>query len=111
MPDDIRQPIPRGTLDLLVLRTLEREPLHGYAVAQRIEALTGGTFRVPGGSLFPALYRLERDGALKSGWTETETGRHAKVYALTKLGRRRLSSEMRNWTASVSAITRLLEST
>lgn len=101
----------KGTLDLLVLRTLSLAPLHGYGIAQRIEQLTRGTFRIHGGSLFPALYRLEREGYLRTEWAATEKGRRAKYYSLTRAGRRKLQEETRNWERVSLGITRLLEAT
>ena len=101
----------KGTLDLLVLRTLKRGALHGYGVAQRIEELTEGAFHVQAGSLFPALYRLEREGYLDATWSDTENNRRAKYYALTAAGRRKLGEEMRNWTRVADGIARLLEAT
>lgn len=101
----------RGTLDLLVLRTLRLGSLHGYGIAQRIEALTEGAFRVQMGSLFPALYRLEREGYLKATWSETENNRRAKYYALTAAGRRKVGLETENWARVSEGIARLLEAT
>jgi len=82
----------QGTLDLLLLRALRLEPLHGYGVTQRLAQLTQGECRFQAGSVFPALYRLEREGVLKSHWARTDTGRRAKYYTLTAAGRRKLSS-------------------
>jgi len=101
----------KGTLDLLVLRTLSLAPLHGYGVAQRIEQLTAGAFRVQGGSLFPALYRLEREGYLRAEWRKTDTGRRAKYYSLTRAGKRKLGEATRSWEQASAGITRLLEAT
>jgi transcriptional regulator len=109
--DDPQSEVLRGTLDLLVLRTLGLGALHGYGIAQRIEALTGDAFRVQMGSLFPALYRLEREGYLKATWSETETNRRAKFYALTAAGRRKSGLETANWERVSEGIARLLEAT
>ena len=98
----------QGTLDLLILRTLQLEPLHGYGIAQRLEQMTRGTFRVNGGSLFPALYALEKEGFLAATWHETENKRRAKYYALTVAGRRKLGEEKRQWARVAQAITRVL---
>jgi PadR family transcriptional regulator PadR len=87
----------QGTLDLLVLQALTREELHGLGVARQIERLTGGTFQVTPGSLFPALHRLERDGWLKSAWGRSETNRRAKYYQLTRAGRAQLRREAGEW--------------
>jgi transcriptional regulator len=103
------QELLQGTLDLLVLRTLSLEPLHGFGVVQRLTQLTRGTFSFNAGSVFPALYRLEREGLLGSSWAETENHRRAKYYALTRAGRKRLAEERRLWTRASLAITRVLE--
>jgi len=103
------QEILQGTLDLLVLRTVSLEPLHGYGIVRRLTQLTGGAFRFNAGSVFPALYRLERDGYLQSSWAETENKRRAKYYALTRAGRARLAHEQRSWTKASLAIERALQ--
>ena len=87
----------KGTLDLLILKTLELEPRHGVAVADRIAQLTRGTFAVKAGSLFPALHRLEQEGFLEGEWSTTEQGRRAKFYRLTAAGRRQLGAEKKIW--------------
>jgi transcriptional regulator len=99
----------KGTLDLLILRTLQLEPRHGVAVADRIAQITRGTFQVKPGSLFPALHRLEQDGDLASAWGETAEGRRAKFYRLTAAGRRRLADEKRHWARIVTAIGLVLD--
>ena len=99
----------RGTLDLLILRTLELRPLHGVAIADRIQQVTGGTFVVQAGSLFPALHRLEQDGWIAGEWTTTEDGRRIKAYTLTGSGRRHLTSEKRQWERIVAAVGQVLE--
>jgi PadR family transcriptional regulator, regulatory protein PadR len=104
-PSDLVQ----GTLDMLILRTLALEPTHGYGIAVRIEQLSKGVFRVNAGSLFVALQRLQRAGLIKSEWKATENNRRAKYYALTEQGRKRLSSETREWGRQVAAIARILE--
>ena len=81
----------QGTLDLLVLRALSLEPLHGYGIVQRLTQVTEGAFRFNAGSVFPALYRLEREGYLEASWGETENHRRAKYYALTRAGRKKLA--------------------
>ena len=100
----------KGTLDLLVLKTLELEPRHGVGVADRIQQISGGTFVVKPGSLFPALHRLEHDGFIKGEWSETPEGRRAKYYRLTAAGLKQLSTEKKNWARIVSAIGLILES-
>jgi PadR family transcriptional regulator PadR len=100
-----------GTLDFLVLRTVRLEPLHGYAIAQRLDQITKGALKINGGSLFPALYRLERQGYLSGSWRTTETGRRARVYSLTAAGRKKLGEETENWRRAVLAVTRVVENT
>ena len=104
-PSDLVQ----GTLDMLILKTLALENMHGYGMAVRIEQMSGGVFRINAGSLFVALQRLERGGLIRSEWKETENSRRAKYYGLTEAGRRRLSSETREWERQVAAIARILE--
>src|SRR5262245_14373271 len=87
----------RGTLDLLILRTLELQARHGIAIADRIRQVTGGTFHVQAGSLFPALHRLEQEGWIAGEWTTTEAARRIKAYTLTAIGRRQLVTEKRQW--------------
>ena len=99
----------KGTLDLLVLKTLELEPRHGVGIADRIQQISGGTFVVKPGSLFPALHRLEQDGYLKGEWTQTPEGRRARYYRLTAAGQKQLSAEKKNWARIVLAIGQILE--
>ena len=99
----------QGTLDLLVLRTLELGPMHGLGISDRIKQITQGVFFVKPGSLFPALYRLEQNGWVASHWGESEKNRKAKYYALTRSGRAQLVKEKRNWQKRFSAVNRLLE--
>src|SRR6266567_3978975 len=99
----------QGTLDMLILKTLGLEPMHGYGIALRIGQISKGVFQVNPGSLFPALRRLERAGWLKSEWRATENNRRAKYYALTVLGRKQLKGETREWARQSAAITRILE--
>jgi len=101
----------QGTLDLLILRTVQLEPLHGYGIAQRLEQMTRGAFRVNGGSLFPALYALEKEGFLRAEWRASEHNRRAKYYALTTAGRRKLGEEKRKWERVTQAIARVLQGT
>ena len=100
----------KGTLALLILRTLELEPRHGVAIAERIEQITRGTFSVKAGSLFPALHRLEQEGFITGEWSATDAGRRVKSYRLTAAGRQRLVHEKKQWTRIVSAIGLVLES-
>jgi PadR family transcriptional regulator PadR len=99
----------RGTLDLLILRTLELRPLHGVAIADRIQQVTGGTFVVQAGSLFPALHRLEQDGWIEGEWAASEDGRRIKTYTLTTAGRKHLTVEKRQWERIVEAVGQVLE--
>ena len=104
-PGDLIQ----GTLDMLILKTLALEPIHGYGIAVRIEQMSGGVFRVNAGSLFVGVERLQRAGMIKSEWKTTENSRRAKYYALTEQGRKKLNSETREWNRQVAAIARILE--
>jgi PadR family transcriptional regulator, regulatory protein PadR len=99
----------QGTLDMLILKTLALEPMHGYGVAVRIEQVSRGVFRVNAGSLFVAFQRLQRAGLSRSEWRATENNRRAKYYSLTEQGRKQLSSETREWGRQVAAIARILE--
>ena len=87
----------QGMLDMLVLKTLAQEPLHGYAVAQRLRLLSGQRLQIPQGSLYPALHRLEYKGLVKGEWRDTPGGRKAKTYRLTARGRRQLEVELSSW--------------
>ena len=99
----------QGTLEMLILKTLALEPMHGYGVALRIEQISNGVFRVNPGSLFPAFSRLERDGRIKAEWRATENNRRAKYYMLTARGRKALSEEAETWNRQVSAIARIMQ--
>ena len=99
----------QGTLDMLILKTLALEPMHGYGIAQRIEQISQDVFRVNPGSLFPAFRRLEREGRIKPLWKPTENHRRAKYYALTARGRKQLQSETEEWGRQIAAIGRILE--
>ncbi len=99
----------QGTLDLLVLKILSAGPLHGYAISRRIQQVSKDVLQVQQGSLYPALHRLENRGWLKSEWQETEGGRHAKYYRLTKVGARQLEVEEANWDRFARAIYGILQ--
>ena len=101
--------VPQGTLDLMILTILAREPLHGYGISQRLAVLSHDNFQVNPGSLFPSLYRLEQDGELKAEWRPSDNNRNAKYYALTALGRRRLEQHRRRWHRISFAIASVLE--
>jgi transcriptional regulator len=99
----------QGTLDMLILKTLSLEPMHGYGIARRVEQISRGVFRVNPGSLLTALKRLERAGWLDAEWRETPNSRRAKFYTLTRSGRRQLEVETAEWTRRASAVARLLK--
>jgi PadR family transcriptional regulator PadR len=105
-----RSDLLQGTLDMLILKTLELAPLHGYAIAQRINRTSHALLHVPQGSLYPALHRLENKGFLAADWTETDSGREAKVYRLTRKGRTRLDAEIADWRRLSDAIALILQS-
>jgi PadR family transcriptional regulator PadR len=108
--DNTRTELLRGTLDLLLLHTLQLQPLHGLAIAGRIRQVTGGTFDVQPGSLFPALHRLEQAGWIAGEWSTTDQGRRIKSYRLTAAGRGQLATERRTWTRVAAAMAQVLES-
>src|SRR3954454_10981253 len=101
--------LPQGTLDLLILRTLSLEPLHGWAVSERIQQISSDVLRVQQGSLYPALHRLERRGWIKAKWGASENNRRAKFYELTRSGRKRLEIERNAWDKLTAAVARVLE--
>ena len=94
---DPRSDIPQGTIDLLVLKAVSLGPLHGYGIAQRLQQLSRAVIQVPQGTLYPALHRLENRGWLSAEWKESDTGREAKFYKLTRRGRAQLSAEQASW--------------
>ena len=99
----------QGTLDLLILKTLSLEPMHGFGISRRVEQLSQGVFKVNPGSLLVALQRLERSGWLDAEWQQTPSGRRARVYSLTRAGRKQLDVETADWSRRASAIARLLK--
>ena len=99
----------QGTLDLLILKTLSLQPMHGFGIARRIEQISRGVFKVNPGSLLTALQRLERAGWLDAEWRQTENSRRAKFYALTRAGRKQLDVETADWSRRVGAVARLLK--
>ena len=99
-----RFPIPQGTLDMLILQILSLEPAHGYGIAQRLEQISKSVVRVNQGSLYPALHRLEQKGWLKADWKESETGREAKFYSLTRSGHKQLQVEKASWVRLTGAV-------
>jgi PadR family transcriptional regulator PadR len=107
--DEPNTDVIQGTLDLLILKTLSLQPMHGFGIARRIEQVSRGTFKVNPGSLLTALQRLERAGCLDATWRQTENSRRAKFYSLTRAGRKQLEVETADWTRRVSAVARLLK--
>lgn len=103
-----RADILQGTLDMLVMRAVADEPLHGYAIGNRLRLISGERLQIPQGSLYPSLHRLERKGLLKGEWAATGTGREARVYRLTAKGRRQLETEIRGWDELSRAIALVL---
>ena len=96
--------LPQGTLDLLIMKIVALGPVHGYAIAQRLQQISRDVVQVPQGSLYPALHRLENRGLLAAAWNETETGREAKFYRLTRKGRVKLEAETESWSRLTKAI-------
>ena len=107
---DANTDVIQGTLDLLILKTLSLEPLHGFGIARRVEQISRGVFKVNPGSLLTALTRLERAGWLDSEWRETANSRRAKYYTLTRSGKRQLEAETADWTRRSAAVARILKS-
>jgi PadR family transcriptional regulator PadR len=99
----------QGTLDMLILKTLSLEPMHGFGISRRVEQISRGVFKVNPGSLLTALQRLERAGWLDAEWRQTDNSRRAKFYALTRAGKKQLEAETADWTRRASAIARLLK--
>src|SRR6516165_7979313 len=99
-----RFPIPQGTLDMLILQILSLEPAHGYGIAQRLDQISKSVVQVNQGSLYPALHRLEQRGWLRAEWKESETGRDAKFYSLTRAGRKQLEEEKNSWSRLAGAV-------
>src|SRR5580692_3534837 len=106
-PSDLVQ----GTLDLLILKTLSLEAMHGWAIAKRIQQVSGEVLQVQQGSLYPALHRLEQQGWIRAKWAESETGRQAKFYSLTAAGRKQLEAEITNWARLSEAINLVVQET
>ena len=104
-PSDLVQ----GTLDLLLLKILALEPLHGWAISQRLTQISGDVLQVSDGSLYPALHKLEQEGWIQSEWKPSENNRRAKFYSLTRLGRRHLEKETANWNRLSSAISHVVQ--
>ena len=107
--DENNTDVIQGTLDMLILKTLSLQPLHGFGIARRIEQISRGVFKVNPGSLLTALQRLERAGWLDAEWRDTENARRAKYYTLTRTGRRQLESETADWARRAAAVARILK--
>jgi transcriptional regulator len=107
MPTD--KGLPQGTLDLLILKALSLEPLHGWAVSERLQQITRDALQVGQGSLYPALHRLERRGWIRARWATTENNRRAKYYELTAAGRRQLESEVASWRRLAALVGRVID--
>ncbi len=103
-PNDLVQ----GTLDVLLLKILALQPMHGWAISRRLKSISGDVLQVSEGSLYPALHKLEQEGWITAEWKQTENNRRAKFYSLTRLGRRQLESEAANWHLLSSAISRVV---
>jgi PadR family transcriptional regulator, regulatory protein PadR len=108
MPTPPKSDLPQGTLDLLILKIVALGPIHGYAIAQRLEQVSRGVVQAPEGSLYPALHRLENRRLLAADWQQTETGREAKFYRLTRQGRAALASEEASWNRLTEAVALIL---
>jgi len=104
-----RLDLPQGTLDLLILKTLALEPLHGWAIAERLQQVSSDALQVQQGSLYPALYRLERRGWIAAEWASTENHRRAKYYSLTRQGRKQLAAETAVWRRLTAAVDTVLD--
>src|SRR5262249_35723208 len=105
----LKSDLPQGTLDLLILKIVALGPVHGYAIAQRLQQVSRDVVQVPQGSLYPALHRLENRGLLAADWDESETGREAKFYKLTRKGRAQLETEMEGWKRLAQAVGLILD--
>ena len=107
--DEPNTDVIQGTLDMLILKTLSLEPMHGFGIARRIEQVSRGVFKVNPGSLLTALQRLERSGWIDAEWRQTESSRRARFYSLTRAGRKQLAIETADWSRRAAAIARLLK--
>jgi PadR family transcriptional regulator PadR len=108
---DATRPVLQGTIDLLILKTLTWGPRHGYAIARWIEETTDDVLRIEEGSLYPALYRMQHRGWIRSDWGESEIGKRIRIYSLTARGRAELRAQLEQWDAVVGAMTRILRPT
>jgi len=110
MPDN-HVDLPQGTLDLLILKTINLQPLHGWAISERIQQISNEVLQVQQGSLYPALHRLERRGWIKARWGTSENNRRAKYYELTRAGRKQLEAEETSWRKLTTAVAQILKTT
>jgi len=106
--NDARLDLPQGTLDLLILKALSLEPMHGWAISERIHQVSRETLQIPQGSLYPALHRLERRGWISASWGASDNNRRAKYYELTRAGRKQLEAETQDWARLTSAVALVL---
>ena len=104
MADDTRLDLPQGTLDLLILKAVSLEPMHGWAIAERLRQVSKAALQVPQGSIYPALHRLERRGWIAAEWGPSDNNRKAKYYSLTRLGRKQLAAETAQWARLTTAV-------
>ena len=109
MADDPRIELPQGTLDLLILKTVALEPMHGWAISERLQQISSNVVHVQQGSLYPALHRLERRGWLRAKWATTENNRRAKYYEITAAGRKQLAAESASWRKLAGAVATVLD--
>ena len=105
---DTRLDLPQGTLDLLILKALSLEPMHGWGISERIQQVSRETLQIPQGSLYPALHRLERRGWISASWGASDNNRRAKYYELTRTGRKRLEAEAQDWQRLTTAVALVL---
>lgn len=105
---DLRLDLPQGTLDLLILKALSLEPMHGWGISERIHQVSRETLQIPQGSLYPALHRLERRGWISASWGASDNNRRAKYYELTRAGRKQLEAEAQDWARLTTAIALVL---
>ena len=106
---DARLDLPQGTLDLLILKALSLEPMHGWGISERIHQVSRETLQIPQGSLYPALHRLERRGWIRASWGASDNNRRAKYYELTRAGRKQLASEADEWARLTAAVALVLD--
>jgi PadR family transcriptional regulator, regulatory protein PadR len=111
MTDDSRLDLPHGTLDLLILKAVSLEPMHGWAISERIHQVSRATLQIPQGSLYPSLHRLERRGWITAEWGVSDNNRKAKYYSLTRAGRKQLATETTDWSRLTAAVRLVLDMT